>query len=171
MGDAELLKVLHAESAAAALQAGSVVLITRDPVAAGTATLALTDDQGTVTDSTTLPVVNVAGGLQRGMGNLPDAVLSADSARRLGLGVPPTSQRYLVRLGHDVTEADLAAAGRIAGEYPDTWVDAAIPPQLAGHGSRLATIAASLLLALSVTGIAVALGEAESRPEQRTLLA
>ena len=30
---------------------------------------------------------------------------------------------------------------------------------------------ASLLFALSVTGVAVALGEAESRPEQRTLLA
>jgi putative ABC transport system permease protein len=171
VGDAELLKVLHADAATAALQAGSVVLITQDPVTARMVTLALTDERGTVIHSTSLPMVNITGGLQRGMGNLPDAVLSADTARRLGLGIPPTTQRYLIRLRRDVTQADLAAAGQIAGQYPDTWADAAIPPQLAGQGFRLATIAASLLLALSVTGIAVALGEAESRPEQRTLLA
>ena len=35
----------------------------------------------------------------------------------------------------------------------------------------MAMLVASLLFALSVTGLAVALGEAESRPEQRTLLA
>ncbi len=64
-----------------------------------------------------------------------------------------------------------ARAGDIAGAYPDTWADAAIPPRLAGEGFRWLMIGASLLLALSVTGIAVALGEAESRPEQRTLLA
>jgi hypothetical protein len=76
-----------------------------------------------------------------------------------------------VRLAHDVTEADLAKAGSIAGAYPDTWADAALPPQVAGAGFRLVMLAASLVLALSVTGVAVALGEAESRPEQRTLLA
>lgn len=171
VGDAELLKVLHAEGATTALQAGSVVLITEDPVAARTATLALTDEQGTVIHSTTLPVASVAGGLPRGMGNLPDAVISADTARRLGVGIPPTSQRYLIRLGRDVTEADLAKAGEIAGAHPDTFAEAALPPQLAGQGFRWVMLGASLLLALSVTGVAVALGEAESRPEQRTLLA
>ena len=170
VGDAELLKVLHAEGATGALQAGSVILITEDPVAARTATLALTDEQGTVIRSATLPVANVAGGLPRGMGNLPDAVVSAATAESVGLSVP-ASQRYLVRLGHDVTDADLSKAGDIAGAYPDTWADAALPPHLAGDGFRLVMIVASLLLALSVTGIAVALGEAESRPEQRTLLA
>ena len=111
--------------------------------------------------------------LAEGMGNLPQAVISADTARQLGLAIPPSaaSTRYLIRLGHDVTDADLAKAGDIAGAYPDTWADAAIPPRLAGEGFRWLMIGASLLLALSVTGIAVALGEAESRPEQRTLLA
>ncbi|HTE83381.1 MAG TPA: ABC transporter permease, partial [Dehalococcoidia bacterium] len=81
------------------------------------------------------------------------------------------SQRYVLCLGHPVSDAELAAVGSIVGQYPDTWTDSARPPQQAGAGFRLALIVASLLFALTVTGIAVALGEAESRPEQRTLLA
>ena len=173
VGDEELLKVLHAQDQAAALQAGSVVLFTAEPLDARTAHLALANPQGTITKSLTLPVANVVTALAEGMGNLPQAVISADTARQLGLAIPPAaaSTRYLIRLGHDVTDADLAKAGDIAGAYPDTWADAAIPPRLAGEGFRWVMIGASLLLALSVTGIAVALGEAESRPEQRTLLA
>ncbi len=82
-------------------------------------------------------------------------------------GLPPGCPRY--RWASTTSEAS-ARAGDIAGAYPDTWADAAIPPRLAGEGFRWLMIGASLLLALSVTGIAVALGEAESRPEQRTLL-
>lgn len=170
VGDAELLKALHAEDATAAMEAGAMVLLTAEPFAARTATLTITDPQGTVTDRITLLVANVVTGLADGMGNLPQAVISADTARSLGLGIPD-NQRYLIRLGHDVTQADLTKAGEIAGTYPDTFADASLPPQLAGQGFRIVTIVASLLLALSVTGIAVALGEAESRPEQRTLLA
>ena len=173
VGDTELLKVLHAEDETTALQAGSVVLFTAEPLAARTAKLALTDTQGAITDSIALPVANVVTTLAEGMGNLPQAVISADTARQFGLEVPgsESSTRYLIRLGHDVTEADLAKAGELAGAYPDTFADAALPPKLAGEGFRWVMIAASLLLALSVTGVAVALGEAESRPEQRTLLA
>ncbi len=173
VGDAELLKVLHAEDDTTALQAGSVVLFTAEPLDARTAKLALTDPQGTITDSVALPVTNVVTTLAEGMGNLPQAVISTETARQFGLEVPgsESSTRYLIRLGHDVTEADLAKAGEIAGSYPDTFADAALPPKLAGEGFRWVMIAASLLLALSVTGVAVALGEAESRPEQRTLLA
>jgi putative ABC transport system permease protein len=45
------------------------------------------------------------------------------------------------------------------------------PPDLAGGAFRWVLIGVSLLFALTVTGIAVALGEAESRSDQRTLLA
>jgi putative ABC transport system permease protein len=168
VGDAELLKVLHAEDAVTDLQEGAVILLTEEPISASTATLAVTDVDGPVMDSTELPAHDVVTRLATF--GLPQAVVSADTARSLGLGIP-TPQRYLVRLSHDATDADLAKAGSIAGTYPDTWADAALPPQVAGAGFRLVMLAASLLLALSVTGVAVALGEAESRPEQRTLLA
>ena len=168
VGDAELLKALHAEDAITDLQHGSVVLFTEKAVSASNATLAATDPYGGVIDSTELPVHDIVTGLATF--GLPQAVVSADTAQHLGLAVP-TSQRYLVRLSSDVTEADLTKAGEIVATAPDTWADAALPPRQAGEGFRLVMLAASLLLALSVTGVAVALGEAESRPEQRTLLA
>jgi putative ABC transport system permease protein len=168
VGDAELLKALHAEDAIGDLQNGSIVLLPEKPLAVTTAALEVTDAQGTVVSTTDLPARVVATGLTTV--GLPQAVVSADTARRLGLGIPANG-RYLVRLARDVTEADLAKAGEIAGTYPDTWADAGLPPQMAGQGFRVVMLAASLLLALSVTGVAVALGEAESRPEQRTLLA
>ncbi len=40
-----------------------------------------------------------------------------------------------------------------------------------GEGFRILIIGLVLVFALSVTGVAIALGEAESRPEQRSLLA
>lgn len=168
VGDAELLSVLHAEAAVTDLQNGAVILLTEESVPASTATLAVLDPDGHVVDSRELPVHDVVTGIS--YVDLPQAVVSADTARSLRL-VIPAARRYLVRLAHDVTEADLARAGSIAGTFPDSWADAALPPQVAGAGFRLVMLGASLLLALSVTGIAVALGEAESRPEQRTLLA
>jgi putative ABC transport system permease protein len=168
VGDAELLRVLHAEDAVGDLQQGAVVLLTEKPIRASTATLAVTDAQGTVIDSAQLPVHDVVTGL--GTVGLPQAVVSTETAQRLGLGIP-ASHRYLLRLARDVTDADLAKAASLAGAYPDTWADAAVPPQTAGGGFRVVMLLGSLLLALSVTGVAVALGEAESRPEQRTLLA
>ncbi|MEX0625591.1 MAG: FtsX-like permease family protein [Chloroflexota bacterium] len=168
VGDAELLKVLHAEDAVTDLQDGSVVLLPEKPLNVSTATVEVTDAQGTVVSTTNLPARVVAIGLATGA--LPQAVVSAETARRLGLGIPANG-RYLLRLSRDVTDADLAKAAEIAGGYPDTFADAALPPHLAGEGFRIVMLVASLLLALSVTGVAVALGEAESRPEQRTLLA
>ena len=102
--------------------------------------------------------------------DLPGAVISTTTAARLG--VPPgNTGRYFIRLGHPVREEDLARAAAIVAGYPDGWADAALGPTRSGDGFRIAMLIASLLFALSVTGVAVALGEAESRPEQRTLLA
>lgn len=168
-GDAELLKTLHAEDAVTDLQNGSIVLLPESSLDVSTATLQVTDAQGTRVSTAGLPVHVVATGLATVA--LPQAVVSAETARRLGLGVPTRNTRYVVRLSRDVTDADLAKAGEIAGAYPDTFADAALPPHLAGEGFRVVMLVASLVLALSVTGVAVALGEAESRPEQRTLLA
>ena len=103
-------------------------------------------------------------------GDLPGAVLSVETATRLGVSAG-SSDRYVIRLGHPVTDADLARAATIAAGYPDTMADASRGPSRPGEAFRMAMLVASLLFALSVTGLAVALGEAESRPEQRTLLA
>jgi putative ABC transport system permease protein len=168
VGDAELLRALGAESAAADLAAGSVILVSDKPVDVTRATLHLVDDAGVDAERVPLAARVVALGL--GPGDLPGAVISLATAKAHGLS-PGTSVRYVIRLPRTVTDADLSAAGAIAARYPDTTTFAERPPVNAGADFRLAMIVASLLFALTVTAVAVALGEAESRAEQRTLLA
>ncbi len=169
VGDAELLKALGAEAAAADLDRGSIVLLTDKPASLTQMTLhvASTSD-GSEVSRLRLPVHVISLGIS--FEDLPGAVISADTAARLGVPAGQ-SQRYVLRLGHPVTEADAARVAAIAAKYPDTWTLTARPADIAGSGFRIVLIAGSILFALSVTGIAVALGEAESRPEQRTLLA
>ena len=177
VGDGELLKALGAESAASDMVDGAVVLLAEKPTDVARVTVHVMDNQGAEVDSVTLParvvVIGIdphAGLAQMELGDLPGAVLSATTATRLGVSAGQ-SDRYVIRLGHPVTDADLARAAAIAAEYPDTYADASRGPSRPGEAFRMAMLIASLLFALSVTGLAVALGEAESRPEQRTLLA
>lgn len=168
IADDELLLALGAESAAADLAKGAVVILAADAwTGLDRATLIVNDgtsDQAAVELAARVIVTGVSGG------NLPDALISQATATRLGLaaGLP---YRYVIRVGHTVTDADMSAAAAAAAQFPDTFADAARGP---GHPEdllRLVLVVGSLLFALTVTGIAVALGEAESRPDQRTLLA
>lgn len=70
-----------------------------------------------------------------------------------------------------MTDDDLGKAASFAAAYPETHTYGSLPWDPSAYLFRLVMIAGALLFALTVTGIAVALGEAESRPEQRTLLA
>lgn len=169
VGDAELLKALGAEAAVDDLARGAIVLLTDKPASLTQMTVHVASrTDGSDVSTVRLPVHVVPLGIS--FEDLPGAVISADTAARLGVPAGQ-AQRYLLRLGHPVTDEDAALAAAIAAKYPDTWSLTARPPQIAGSGFRIVLIAASILFALSVTGIAVALGEAESRPEQRTLLA
>ncbi len=168
VGDGELLKALGAESATSDLLGGAVVLLAEKPTDVARVTVHVMDNQGAEVDSLTLPARVAVIGI--GAGDLPGAVLSAETATRLGVSAG-SSDRYVIRLGHPVTDADLARAATIAAQYPGTRADASRGPSRPGEAFRMAMLIASLLFALSVTGLAVALGEAESRPEQRTLLA
>ena len=77
----------------------------------------------------------------------------------------------MIRLPRPVVEADVARAAEFAAKQPATSANAALGPTPPDYLFRIVLVIFSLLFALSVTGIAVALGEAESRPDQRTLLA
>lgn len=170
VGDAELLKALGAEDGTADLAAGSVVLLQKEPAGATQVTVHVQNAAGTDINRVVIPARTVGIGIDTF--ELPGAVISMATATRLGLSpAPGVNQRYLIRLGHPVTDSDQAQAATIAARFPDAFADAAIGPTRPGEGFRLVMLIASLLFALAVTGVAVALGEAESRPEQRTLLA
>lgn len=175
IGDPVLLAAFGAESATADLDKGEVLLSLERPLVARQVTaviMGIFPDTGEprFIKSVALPARVVITGIGE-RHYLPDALISQELAARLGLEEGDTN-RYLLRLNHPVGEADLAqAAALVAPYYPETWADASLGPPHPGEGLRWLILIGSLLLALSVTGIAVALGEAESRPDQRTLLA
>lgn len=181
VGDAELLRALGAGAAVADLEAGKAIALTLQAATFTSVTLHIesTTDGSTIATPevpATVVVIGVTGGAASGATflapgeDLPGAVISAATASRLGIPVGH-SARFILRLGHAVTDGDISTVAAIAGKYPDTYAFTARPPDVAGGGFRFVIIGGSLLFALTVTGIAVALGEAESRPEQQTLLA
>jgi putative ABC transport system permease protein len=167
-GDANLLRALGADSAIAAFEAGTVVLLSDKPSDVQSVTLHVVGPDGADLEQGVIPARMV---VTVGAGDLPGAVLPAAVATRFGIPAGKNAARFVIRLAHPVTDAEMGRAGEIAAGYPDTWVDWSRPPEVSGASFRIALIVASLVFALTVTAVAVALGEAESRPEQRTLLA
>ena len=174
----EILAMAHAEAAADALRQGRAVVLTNPRVATATTMeiLIFDDLEEAIVPSRTLTIpvtvlqVPVPGGI------LPGAFLPDATIRELGLvetedDGPYGTYPYVVRYDHPVTAADLAHAQDVASRFPDTFAQTLNAPERPGVEFRIVIIALVLLFAVSVTGIAIALGEAESRPEQRSLLA
>lgn len=167
------LRIAHAESAAPDIAAGTVVIVWDEPLTLDHVEFLLWEDPEAAgpTRRITKPakvLVNAAGG-----GQVRGALISQSLADELGFEPwsEPGWSEQIVTFDRPVTEADVAAAAEIAGRYADTYAEAAIRPPQADAAFRVVMIALALLFAVSVTGVAIALGEAESRPEQRSLLA
>jgi putative ABC transport system permease protein len=170
VGDAELLTALGAEAAASDLARGNVVLLTREPTDMQSLTAVVRDaDSGKEISSVTLPATVVVTGISQG--GVPEAIMSTATADRLGFTSAGEVWTYVIRLPRPATEADVARAATFAAQYDQTSADASLGPTRGDALFRTVLVVVSLLFALSVTAVAVALGEAESRPDQRTLLA
>lgn len=170
LGTPELLRIAGAAEALPALEAGKAVVIAPLEMTADSVEVAFWDDPGAAEASRRieLPAVVVNSGVPGGI--LAQVLLPQSVADELDL-TPAAIQEYLIRFDRPVTEADVMAAATVAARYPETYADAALGPQRPDHAFRILLIGLALLFAISVTGVAIALGEAESRPEQRSLLA
>lgn len=167
-GDAELLRALGADAAIEDFEAGSIVLLVDKPVDVRQVTLHVIGSDGAELAKATVPARLV---VTAAAGDLPGAVLPPSVVTRFAIAPGKSDWRFVMRLPHAVGDSDVATAGKLVADYPDTWLEEPRPPEIAGGAFRIALIVASLVFALTVTAVAVALGEAESRPEQRTLLA
>jgi putative ABC transport system permease protein len=170
IGTADNLALWRAEGAAADLAAGKIVVFWYEAMTADEVVFVL-DDGRAEADSArrvSYPATVVSTGVASGA--LPGALVPASIANDLGLE-EMDGQAFVVRLDHPVRQVDIDAAATLAARAPDTFVDASIGPQRPDESFRLLMVGLALLFAVSVTGVAIALGEAESRPEQRTLLA
>jgi putative ABC transport system permease protein len=175
----EILALAHAQGAAAILQAGTAVVLANGIARAPTLEIAIyaqatsSDPIRRVTVPAQVISVPVVGDM------LPQLFLPQATIRDLGLVEATPEQAagehgvdtLVLQYDHPVTDADVAHAQQVASAYPDTFASVDTPPGRQGELFRLVITALVLLFALSVTGMAIALGEAESRPEQRTLLA
>lgn len=166
----ELLSMANAQGAAADLAAGKIVVLWPDAMAAAEVDVVFSNigGDGDVVRRIRYPATVISTGVAAGV--LPGALISESVANGLGL-TNIDAQAFIVRLDHKVTQADVDAAAAVAGRALDTFVDASLGPQRQDQSFRLMLVALALLFAVSVTGVALALGEAESRPEQRSLLA
>jgi len=169
IADEQLLRTLHAEAAASDLANGAVVLLTQGAWVGLDRVSVILNDGTEDAPGIELPARVIVTGV--GGGDLPEALISEGTARRLGLVAPADPYRFVLRLDHVVTDADLKAAAGTSAQFPDTRADADTGPGHPDDTFRLLLVVLSLLFAITVTGVAVALGEAESRPDQRTLLA
>ncbi|CAN5703124.1 hypothetical protein BH23CHL7_BH23CHL7_24890 [soil metagenome] len=104
-------------------------------------------------------------------GRFPTALLAAETAARLGFQAVEGYSGYVVRLNRPVTEADIAFAGSLLTDSERTFAEASFRPLDPNASARGIVTGLSVLLALTITAIAVALGESEARADQRALLA
>jgi putative ABC transport system permease protein len=180
VGDERLLIAYHGEVALDAFRTGATVVLEspeEDPefdVTGSTGTVARTDwdeyGNGRRTELGEVTVVRVPARGDTMMATM--AVMPSATARSFGLVLDDEQTQYLVRLDHEVTQADLDRAGAVATAVdPQAYINGPLPPPDPMIGFRLLMLAAAILAALTVTGVAVALGEAEARADQRTLLA
>jgi putative ABC transport system permease protein len=102
---------------------------------------------------------------------LPDAVINELGLVPGALDGQEAGSLFVVQYDHAVGAAEVGRAQEVAAGYPDTVAATDTAPVRPGEGMRFVLLALVLLFAVSVTAIAIALGEAESRPEQRSLLA
>lgn len=167
----EVLAMTRAEAAAPALAAGKVVILAEDAMTADSVEIAVQEDPNASEPNrrarypAEVVVLEVLTG-----GVYPSVLLPASIAEDMGLEEGPADV-YLVRFDHEVTQEDVDRAAEIAARLPDTFAFSRLSLGPPGGLFRMVLIGLALLFALSVTGIAVALGEAEARPEQRSLLA
>ena len=166
----DVLALWQIERSSVDLNDGKIVILWNEPMTADEVVVVLDDGRGDADSArrVTYPATVISTGISNAA--LPGALLPATVANALGLQTVD-AQAYVVRLDHPVTQVDIDAAAAIAARAPDTFVDASIGPQRPDESFRVLLVGLALLFAVSVTGVAIALGEAESRPEQRTLLA
>jgi hypothetical protein len=173
IGDVAMLAALGGDAAAAAFMDGAVVVFAPPDTQVPAAPMLELLDAGYEPTGQTypIPVVIVPTDPQdpRRLG-LAQGVIPAATAAALGMALDPTPSGYIVRLDHAVRQADLDTAAALMPTDGTTNVTAPIRPPDGSLGIRMLMLGAALLVALSVTAVAVALGESEARPDLRTLL-
>lgn len=179
VGGGDLLRALHAEDGIAALDAGKVVGIGPGVIEGNT--VRLLPSSGDPADGVTeLPAVE-AGRYRYFLEDMPRFVVSADTARGLGLRsglevrtTPDsslTSGQFVARASGDLDADDLRRVKDIAEKHPGAYVTS-MEDFINDFGPvRTAATGGAALLALGIVAVSVALVAAEARRDRAILVA
>lgn len=176
IGDADLLRALHAQDGIGALESGKIVGIGPGSVEGGVVRLALPPTDGSEPERIEVAAV-AAGPISYGdRERLPGYVISQRAARHLGLigGATATispSFQILVAAPGPLTKDQIRDVKDIAAAHPGMFVQtlADFLPQFGA--ARVAATGGAALIALAIVAITVALVASESRRDQAIMVA
>jgi len=177
IGDLERLRTVTGDAPEDAFEAGAVVVFRADgadwdldPGAQGRATLVVDDADWERTGERHEVAVVIVDVPDQDLSGGVDGIVPLATAHALGIEVSPDATRHTIRLDHPATQADLDRATALMPADGSATVTVALRPPDTTMGLRMLVLVANVVVALSVTAIAVALGESEARPDMRTLL-
>lgn len=165
VGDAGVLRALHADEGIAALRAGTVVAVGPDATDHGTVHVTTTGPPqvSLPPDALTLKAVDAGSTRWASLVDQYTYVISPPAAALAGLSSEP-NDTFVLRAPSDLTDADLQKARAIVGRYPGASMnDVSSLGSQNGRGRWYFGIAGTLL-ALAIVGVIVALiGEESTR--------
>jgi putative ABC transport system permease protein len=176
IGDADLLRALHAQDGIGALETGKIVGIGPGSVERGVVRLALPPVDGSEAKRIEIAAV-AAGPISYGFREqVPGYVVSAQAARKIGLiggASSPISRSFqtIVAAPGPLTKKQIREVKDIASEHPGMFVQtvADFLPQFGT--ARAAATAGAAFIALAIVAITVALVASESRRDQAIMVA
>lgn len=177
IGDNELLRAMHTESAIADLEDG-VAVVFNENVLVGATTLLESppvdiesppaNDQSPF-EETSIPASDASTDAFK-PGRLPGVVISKSRAAELGL-TPSEDRTFLLRATEPISQAQITAAKDLAANYPGMYVSGVQDTVFNAAPLRDGALGFSTAVALGIVAVAVALVAAESRRDQAILTA
>jgi putative ABC transport system permease protein len=170
IGDADMLRALHAEEGIPALEAGKIVAIGPGSTDNGNIRLVLLSYQNEP-PRVLLPAAE-AGDISYSGEFLPTYVVSEKGAKTMGLlPGPPYYYNFLVAAPGPLTDEQIAAVKGVVAQWPGGYART-LEDFLPQFGlARLAATAGAALIALGIVAVVIALIGAEARRDQAILVA
>jgi len=171
IGDADLLRVLHAVEGIPALESGEIVTIGPGSTDDGVVNLMTFSAELAQPPRVQLPATE-AGDVSYSSDMMPSYVVSAEAAERYGLlPGPPSYFGAIAAAPGPITDEQLDAVKDIASKYPGVYVQTIDVFRSDFGPVRLAATAGAALIALAIVAVVIALLGAEARRDQAILVA
>jgi putative ABC transport system permease protein len=170
IGDASLLRAMHAQAGIPVLESGKIVAV-GSPVQNAVVQIHFPalDERGEER-VVEVPAAEVAGHARRSESIVPQYVISEATAARYGM-LPGVPSNAVLVAPHELTDEEIAAVRRAISPFSGAYARSLDDYLYNATAERLVVTAAAAVIALIIVAVAVALVGAESRREHAILVA